>query len=128
PRRAERAGDRAPRGFAAARGDRDQLDSRSRREAHRQADGALGRQPDRRDDPAHSHRHQRLARLPAVVARYSGYQLSAPSAGLILVKHALPEIVPGKPPTSWLLSREGRASCTPLAERLSAYQPNIIVT
>lgn len=54
--------------------------------------------------------------------------MSAPSAGLILVKHALPEIVPGKPPTSWLLSREGRASCTPLAERLSAYQPNIIVT
>lgn len=47
---------------------------------------------------------------------------------LILVKHAKPVLVSGKPPNSWLLSDEGRKSCAPLAERLREHQPDIIIT
>ena len=47
---------------------------------------------------------------------------------LILVKHAMPVLVSGKPANSWLLSDEGRKSCAALAERLREHQPDIIVT
>ncbi|MFN8536030.1 MAG: histidine phosphatase family protein [Thermomicrobiales bacterium] len=42
---------------------------------------------------------------------------------LILVKHALPIVVPGSPPAQWSLSDEGRASCTTLAAHLRRYYP-----
>jgi broad specificity phosphatase PhoE len=42
---------------------------------------------------------------------------------LILVKHALPTVLPGIPPARWVLSGEGRASCAALAERLRPYHP-----
>lgn len=54
--------------------------------------------------------------------------MSGQGARLILIKHAMPEIVPGRPPSTWLLSEEGKASCRPLAERLRGYNPDIIVT
>lgn len=47
---------------------------------------------------------------------------------LILVKHAKPVLVSGKPPNSWLLSGEGRKSCATLAERLRQHQLNRIIT
>jgi len=46
---------------------------------------------------------------------------------LILVKHALPIVVPAVPPARWLLSDAGRASCGALAARLRAYIPASIV-
>ena len=46
---------------------------------------------------------------------------------VILVKHAMPEIVPGDPPNAWTLSEEGRQSCAPLAERLATYHPDAVV-
>ena len=49
-------------------------------------------------------------------------------AKLILVKHAKPELVAGKPANSWLLSDEGRKSCAALAECLRHYEPDIIIT
>jgi broad specificity phosphatase PhoE len=54
--------------------------------------------------------------------------LSERERKLILVKHAMPEIVPGRPPSSWLLSEAGMKSCRPLAERLREHGPEIIVT
>lgn len=51
---------------------------------------------------------------------------SAPT--LILVKHAMPEVVEGKPPSSWLLSEAGKLACRPLAERLQSYGPEVVVT
>ena len=45
---------------------------------------------------------------------------------LILVKHALPTVVPGVPPAQWTLAAVGRASCAPLAGRLRAYTPALI--
>src|SRR5690606_33322395 len=98
------------------------------RKAHRQAHGTVGWQPDRRNDPAHPHRHKRLAGLPACGARNCRYQLSAPEARLILVTNSLPEVVEGKRPSSWLLSSKGRKRCAPLAERLRDYDPEIIIT
>jgi broad specificity phosphatase PhoE len=50
------------------------------------------------------------------------------SPHLILVKHSLPEIVPGEPAAAWRLSPEGRARCRPLAEKLAAYRPRIVVS
>ena len=47
---------------------------------------------------------------------------------LILVKHSLPEVVPGLPPNQWRLSNDGRLHCAPLAEKLRAYQPEIIIS
>jgi broad specificity phosphatase PhoE len=46
---------------------------------------------------------------------------------LILIKHAPPEVVPGVPPERWTLSAKGRELCVPLAERLAAYLPSVIV-
>jgi broad specificity phosphatase PhoE len=47
---------------------------------------------------------------------------------LILVKHSLPEIVPGVPAASWRLSVEGRKRCLPLADALTVYHPDTIIT
>jgi broad specificity phosphatase PhoE len=38
---------------------------------------------------------------------------------LILVKHSAPTVVPGVPPSQWVLSDEGRRRCTVLAARLA---------
>lgn len=54
--------------------------------------------------------------------------MSGALPSLILIKHAMPEIVPGKPASTWLLSDEGKQSCRPLAERLQTYNPQVIVT
>lgn len=42
---------------------------------------------------------------------------------LILVKHSLPQIVPGKPAPRWHLSDEGRRRGTLLADRLAIVAP-----
>ena len=47
---------------------------------------------------------------------------------LILVKHSLPEIVEGLPAREWKLSDVGRIRAQELAERLSEFQPEIIVS
>ena len=47
---------------------------------------------------------------------------------LILVKHALPEIVPHLPARQWRLSEEGRRRCSTLADRLAPYQPALIAS
>ena len=47
---------------------------------------------------------------------------------LILVKHAPPEVVPETPSEKWVLSEKGRAICVPLAERLAAHAPAVIVS
>lgn len=54
--------------------------------------------------------------------------MSGASSLLILIKHAMPEIVPGKPPSSWLLSEAGKKSCRALGERLRGFEPEAIVT
>jgi broad specificity phosphatase PhoE len=46
---------------------------------------------------------------------------------LILTRHSLPEIVPGVPASHWRLSDEGRCRCEALADRLTSYQPAVIV-
>ena len=47
---------------------------------------------------------------------------------LILVRHSLPKIVPGRRAAQWSLGEEGRLRCGPLADRLRAYQPRVIVS
>lgn len=47
---------------------------------------------------------------------------------LILVKHAPPEVVPETPSEKWTLSEKGRTLCVPLAERLAAHAPAVIVS
>ncbi len=47
---------------------------------------------------------------------------------LILVKHALPEIVPGVPAAEWRLSVAGRARCAALAAALAPYAPARLVS
>jgi len=49
-------------------------------------------------------------------------------ANLILVKHALPEIIPTVPAHRWHLSGIGRLRCKVLAERLACYAPDCIVS
>ena len=46
---------------------------------------------------------------------------------LILVKHSLPEILPGVPAERWRLGEEGRRRCAPLTARLAPYEPTAIV-
>ena len=46
---------------------------------------------------------------------------------LILVRHSLPEMVPDLPANQWRLSDTGRLRCKRLAERLAAYDPDVIV-
>lgn len=47
---------------------------------------------------------------------------------LILVKHAMPDVIPGVPAREWHLSEAGRARCGALAQRLEAYHPDLVVT
>jgi broad specificity phosphatase PhoE len=47
---------------------------------------------------------------------------------LILVKHSLPEIAENRPASEWRLSNDGQARARRLAERLSEFQPEIIVS
>ena len=47
---------------------------------------------------------------------------------LILIKHSLPEIVPGLPANQWCLSTTGRQRCARLATQLKVYAPNVLVT
>ena len=47
---------------------------------------------------------------------------------LILVKHSLPDIDPKLPASAWRLSEEGRRCCAPLAGRLAAYRPHLLVS
>jgi broad specificity phosphatase PhoE len=46
---------------------------------------------------------------------------------LILVKHSLPEMVPGLPANRWHLAEVGRLRCQALAEHLAPYRPDVIV-
>lgn len=47
---------------------------------------------------------------------------------LILVKHSAPEIMPTLPPNRWRLSKEGKARCNVLADKLAEFEPEIIVS
>ena len=47
---------------------------------------------------------------------------------LVLVRHSLPQIVPGLPASQWVLSEEGRCRCRLLAEALAAFQPDVVVS
>ena len=47
---------------------------------------------------------------------------------LILVKHSLPGIVENVPAREWKLSEEGKVRARTLAERISQYQPAVIVS
>lgn len=47
---------------------------------------------------------------------------------LILVKHAMPVIVPNAPPPAWRLSDEGRLTSALLATKLASFQPVAVVT
>ena len=47
---------------------------------------------------------------------------------IVLVKHAKPEQVEGKPSHDWPLSAAGREKCVPLAEKLAKYAPAAIVS
>lgn len=51
----------------------------------------------------------------------------AAGARLILVKHAMPEIMPGAPPSTWPLSEEGRVAAAALGARLAGFEPAVIV-
>ena len=52
-----------------------------------------------------------------------GNQADRPSGRLIFVKHGQPQIVAGQPPSSWVLSPEGRLAAMALAEGLNAFAP-----
>lgn len=47
---------------------------------------------------------------------------------LILVRHSRPKIDPRQPVSEWRLSDEGRTLCIPLAKKLAAFQPGIILS
>jgi len=47
---------------------------------------------------------------------------------LILIKHAMSQIDETKSAPDWLLSDSGRASCTPLADALHPYKPDLLIT
>lgn len=47
---------------------------------------------------------------------------------LLLVRHSSPELDPALPPEAWRLSDEGRARCAPLAARLAAYEPRLLLS
>lgn len=47
---------------------------------------------------------------------------------LILARHSLPKIVEGMPAREWNLSDEGRARSQRLAERLTKYKPDFLVS
>ena len=47
---------------------------------------------------------------------------------LVLVKHALPEMIPTLPANQWHLSDAGRVLCAPLAHQLAPYAPDVLVS
>jgi broad specificity phosphatase PhoE len=47
---------------------------------------------------------------------------------LILVKHALSEIIPALPANQWHLSEVGRSQCALLADQLATYAPAVLVS
>jgi broad specificity phosphatase PhoE len=47
---------------------------------------------------------------------------------LILIRHSQSQRHPNHPASQWPLTEEGRRRCIPLAERLAAYAPDVIVT
>ena len=47
---------------------------------------------------------------------------------LILIKHAMSQIDETKSAPDWQLSDSGRASCTPLADALRPYKPDLLIT
>jgi broad specificity phosphatase PhoE len=47
---------------------------------------------------------------------------------LILVKHALPDIIPTLPANQWHLSEVGRTQCALLADQLATYAPATLVS
>ncbi|MGE5608094.1 MAG: histidine phosphatase family protein [Bacillota bacterium] len=47
---------------------------------------------------------------------------------LILIKHAKPAVIPEVPSHQWELSNEGRRKCEPLAEKIKAHAPEIVIT
>ena len=49
-------------------------------------------------------------------------------AKLILIKHASPQVLPAVAPEKWKLSERGRQSCAPLAQKLSAHGPRVIIS
>ncbi len=49
-------------------------------------------------------------------------------AQLLLVKHSLPEMVPDVPPNRWHLSGLGGTRSNVLADKLAAYDPDVIVS
>jgi broad specificity phosphatase PhoE len=50
------------------------------------------------------------------------------SPRLILIRHSQSQADPERPAGQWPLTEEGRRRCGPLAERLAAYAPDVIVT
>ncbi|HVK41131.1 MAG TPA: histidine phosphatase family protein [Phenylobacterium sp.] len=55
-----------------------------------------------------------------------GNQADRAAGRLIFVKHGQPQIVAGQPPSSWMLSPDGRRAATALAERLRVFAPRAL--
>ena len=47
---------------------------------------------------------------------------------LLLVRHSVPEVDPAVPSEEWSLSNDGRRRCAPLAERLVAFRPQVLLS
>jgi len=47
---------------------------------------------------------------------------------LILIKHSLPEIIPGVSASKWKLSETGRLRCNALAQKIAPYSPDIVIS
>lgn len=47
---------------------------------------------------------------------------------LILIKHAKPQVDPNLPPEEWSLSDEGKRLCAPLAEKVLAHHPTMLLS
>ena len=47
---------------------------------------------------------------------------------MLLVRHSVPELDPSVPAEEWSLSEEGRRRCGPLAERLAAFGPEVLLS
>lgn len=47
---------------------------------------------------------------------------------MLLVRHSAPELDPSVPSEEWRLSEEGRRRCGPLAERVGALRPELLVS
>jgi broad specificity phosphatase PhoE len=47
---------------------------------------------------------------------------------LLLVRHSVPELDPAVPAEEWRLSEEGRRRCGPLADRLTAFRPQELIS